>query len=99
VYEIRFARSVAKELRALRSRDRVVVLDAIEEKLSHDPAVEARNRKPLVGLVPPFEAVLPVWELRVGDFRVFPDVSDDGRTVYVRAVRRKPSHRTTEEIP
>jgi mRNA-degrading endonuclease RelE of RelBE toxin-antitoxin system len=52
----------------------------------------------LPGLVPPFEAIPPIWELRIGDRRVFYDVDEEGRTVYVRAVRRKAPHATTEQI-
>ena len=66
--------------------------------LTREPGVETRNRKQLVSLVPPFEAVPPVWELRIREYRVFYDVSEEERTVYVRAVRRKPSHRSTGEI-
>lgn len=57
-----------------------------------------KNRKILVSLIPPFEVVPPVWELRVGDHRVFYDVAEEEEAVYVRAVRHKPPHRTTEEI-
>jgi mRNA-degrading endonuclease RelE of RelBE toxin-antitoxin system len=48
--------------------------------------------------VPPWTAEPPIWELRVGEYRVFYDVSPEAKVVYVRAVRRKPPHRTTEEI-
>ncbi len=41
--------------------------------------------------------VPPIWELRVGEFRIFYDVAEEERKVYVRAVRRKPPHKTTEE--
>jgi mRNA-degrading endonuclease RelE of RelBE toxin-antitoxin system len=34
----------------------------------------------------------------VGEYRVFYDVGEVERVVYVRAIRRKPPHRTTEEI-
>jgi hypothetical protein len=34
-------------LRALVARDRVIVLDAVDEQLTHQPTVETRNRKPL----------------------------------------------------
>ena len=34
----------------------------------------------------------PVWELRVGDHRVFYDVDAEILVVIVRAIRRKPSH-------
>ena len=49
-------------------------------------------------LVPPFEAVPPVWQLRIGDHRVFSDVDSVHKKVFVRAVRRKPPHLTTEQI-
>jgi len=42
--------------------------------------------------------VVPIWELRVGEFRVFYDVDEEAQTVFVRAVRHKPPHKTTEEI-
>jgi hypothetical protein len=43
-------------------------------------------------LEPSFEHELPVWELRVGAFRVFYDVQEDERQVHVRAV-------TTQRTP
>ena len=45
-----------------------------------------------------WEAVPPVWELRVGESRVFYDVSEEDSVVYVRAVRRKPRGKKTEDI-
>ncbi len=57
----------------------------------------SRYRKELVGLVPPWDQVRPVWELRVGDYRVFYDVDAADRTVLVRAIRHK-GRRTTGEI-
>ena len=98
VFEIEFARSVEKDLSGFRAFDRNRILKAIEEQLSREPCVETRNRKALVNLIPPFEAVPPVWELRIGDYRIFYDVDEDKGIVCVRAVRRKPPHKTTEEI-
>jgi mRNA-degrading endonuclease RelE of RelBE toxin-antitoxin system len=86
------------ELAALRVFDRRKVTDAIRAGLLHDPFAANRNRKPLPGLVPAFEHVPPVWELRVGEYRVFYDGDEASRTVYVRAVRHKPSGATAEEI-
>jgi len=60
--------------------------------------VRTRNRKPLANLIPPWTAELPIWELRVGAYRVFYDVSEEEKVVYVRAVRKKPAGTTTEEI-
>lgn len=87
-----------EDLARLRPFDRNAILDAIEKQLRHEPAKETRNRRPLPGLVPGFEAEPPIWQLRVGDFRVFYDVDEEADTVAVRAVRRKPPERTTEEI-
>lgn len=98
MYEILLSVGVQQELGKIRIYDRKVLLDAIEARLSEKPNVETKTRKPLLGLIPPFEAVLPVWQLRVGDYRVFYDVSEQERKVFVRAVRRKPPHKTTEEI-
>jgi mRNA-degrading endonuclease RelE of RelBE toxin-antitoxin system len=39
-----------------------------------------------------------VWELRVGDVRVFYDVDAEAQEVNVRAVRRKGQGQTTEDI-
>jgi mRNA-degrading endonuclease RelE of RelBE toxin-antitoxin system len=44
------------------------------------------------------EYVHPVWELRVGERRVFYDADETTGQVAIRAVRHKPPHKTTEEI-
>ena len=98
MYRIRFARDVLKDLKELRAHDRKIVVDAIEKNLIDQPTTVTRNRKPLASLVPPWTAEPPVWELRIGDYRVFYDVAEDESIVYVRAVRKKPRARTTEEI-
>lgn len=51
-----------------------------------------RNRKLLEPLVPDFEAVPPIWELRVGDYRIFYDVCEEEKIVYIRAVRYCAEH-------
>ena len=98
MFGVRLAQDVVKDLRRLRARDRQRILEAIETMLPHEPLVPTRNRKRLAGLVPPWTAEPPVWELRAGRFRVFYDVSEEEETVYVRAVRKKPSGATTEDI-
>jgi len=98
VFEIEFVRSVEKDLAKVRKFDRGRILDTIEKQLSHEPNIEMRNRKILVNLVPPFEAVQPIWQLRIGNYRVFYDVDAEEEKVYVRAIRQKPPHKTTEEI-
>jgi mRNA-degrading endonuclease RelE of RelBE toxin-antitoxin system len=98
VYAIRFAKGVEADLKRLTPYYRRHVLDAIETQLPDAPTTPARNRKLLVNLTPPWEAEPPIWELRVAEYRVFYDVSDEEQVVYVRAIRRKPAGRTTEEI-
>lgn len=89
MFSIRFTRGVLEDLRRLRPHDRARVVDEIERCLAEQPQEPSRNRKELTALVPPWEHVPPVWELRVGDHRVFYDVDAGGRLVVVRAVRRK----------
>ena len=67
-------------------------------QLSNQPTVPTRNRKILIDLTPTGEANPPVWELRIGAYRVFYDVDEDEKVVYVRAVRDKPPTMRTEDI-
>lgn len=97
-YTIEYAEGVADDLNDLRAYERKSVLDAIEKQLLHEPTRATKNRKILVGLVPPWEHVPPVWELRIGAYRVFYDVDGESLTVTIRAIRHKPPHKTTEEI-
>ena len=71
---------------------------AASRLLAYEPARATRRRKCLAALSPSFEHVPPVWQLRVGDFRVFYDVDEAGSTVHVRAVRRKDPDQRTEDI-
>ena len=86
------------ELQAIKPFYRRQIVDAIDEQLVHEPNVETKNRKILTGFQSYFEHDEPVWELRVGRYRVYYDVSEESKTVVVRAVREKPPHVTTEQI-
>jgi len=97
-FEIKLLADSVRELKGLRVHEQRRIADAIESQLRHEPIATSRNRKCLVGLTPSFDHVPPVWELRVGEFRVFYDVDTQAQVVYVRAVRRKPHGQTTEEI-
>jgi mRNA-degrading endonuclease RelE of RelBE toxin-antitoxin system len=98
MFTIVFAESVADDLKSLRAYERNLVLDTIDEQLTHEPLRHTRNKKELQGLVPPWEYVPPVWELRISEFRVFYDVDAEISVVTVRAVRCKPASSTTEDI-
>jgi mRNA-degrading endonuclease RelE of RelBE toxin-antitoxin system len=98
VYEIEIGDGALEEMGKLRAFEGRKMFAAIEEQLTREPAVATWHRKMLPGLKPPFEAVPPVWELSVGEYRVFYDVNEEEKRVHVRAVRHKPPHKTTEEI-
>jgi len=98
VFEIRFAESVEGDLRKIPAYYRNQIFDSIEEQLAHEPETATRNRKLLENLTPPWQTVEPIWELRVGEYRVFYDVSLTESIVYVRAVRKKPRGTKTEDI-
>jgi mRNA-degrading endonuclease RelE of RelBE toxin-antitoxin system len=97
MFDIRFAHGALEDLKRLRAQDRARVVGEIERCLVEQPQEPSRNRKELTALVPPWEHVPPVWELRVDDYRVFYDVDAGARLVVVRAVRRK-GRSTTKEI-
>lgn len=97
MFTVRFARGAVEDLEDVGEHARPRILDTVERSLLAHPLDPSRNRKELVGLVPPWEHVAPVWELRVGDYRVFYDVDREGRQVIVRAIRHK-GRKTMEEI-
>ena len=71
VYKIAYSNGVVDDLKSLGAPERSQILDEIDLQLAHEPNRETRNRKILVGLVPPWEHVPPVWELRFEEYRVF----------------------------
>jgi mRNA-degrading endonuclease RelE of RelBE toxin-antitoxin system len=93
------ARKLWKESTMLNSRLCLMPFArSIQEQLEREPGVATKNRKPLENLIPPWQAVMPIWELRVGQYRVFYDISFEDSIVYVRAIRRKPPGTKAEDI-
>jgi mRNA-degrading endonuclease RelE of RelBE toxin-antitoxin system len=86
------------ELQTIKPFYRRRIIDTIDQQLAHEPNTETRNRKRLLEFQPDFEHDDPVWELRVGRFRVYYDVNEETMVVVVRAIRQKPPHMTTEQI-
>jgi mRNA-degrading endonuclease RelE of RelBE toxin-antitoxin system len=97
-YTIEIRDAAYSELQAIKPFYRRQIVDAIDEQLVHQPNIETKNRKMLAGFQPDFEHDPPVWELRVGRYRVYYDVSEESQNVVVRAIREKPPHITTEQI-
>jgi len=86
------------ELDALRAYDRRTIAERMREQLTNEPAAPSRHRKLLGTVDASFPYRPPLWELRVGDFRVFYDVDASEMAVNIRAVRRKPAGMTTAEV-
>lgn len=86
-YRIELAQSALDDLERFKKFERVVIFDAIESQLLHQPDVETRKRKRLR------ESVLARWELRQGKFRVFYNVLEDKKLVQITAVGFKEHNR------
>ena len=97
MFIVRFAELAREHLAELRPFERNRILDEIDANLRSSPTARTARRKVLVGATPSFEHVQPVWQLRVGDFRVIYDVDGQDRLVTVRAVLHK-GNKTTGEI-
>jgi mRNA-degrading endonuclease RelE of RelBE toxin-antitoxin system len=98
-FDVELAEGAQDELNGLRAFEHRRVLEAVATQLANQPNVETRNRKRLgEGLTADFEFVPPLWELRVGEFRVFYEVDEAANRVTVHAVREKPPGMTTAEV-
>jgi mRNA interferase RelE/StbE len=85
-YEIVFAPEAEEDFSALRASQRAEALDAIETHLRYEPEKTSKSRiKRLEGLE------RPQYRLRIGDIRVFYDVSgaSESAVVEVLAIREK----------
>jgi mRNA-degrading endonuclease RelE of RelBE toxin-antitoxin system len=82
-FEILLAPEAVEDLRRLKARERTAVREALETHLRHAPMKASRSRiKRLRGMA------RPQYRLRVGEVRVFYDIS--GSTVEVLAIVPKP---------
>jgi hypothetical protein len=111
VYAIRWAEGAREDMKRMKLRAYEVgqIVDSVDGQLSHEPDQQTKHKKIIrPGEQLPFEHGEPVWQLSVGDFRIFYDITkssdenpmpkDTEGLVSIRAVRRKPSHKTTKEI-
>jgi mRNA-degrading endonuclease RelE of RelBE toxin-antitoxin system len=97
MYTIEISRAAQADLATLRVYDRARILDVIRSELPRTPTVAAGHRKMLQDLRPAWDHVPPLWQVRVGDYRVLYDADEAGRVVYIRRVIRKGT-KTTGEI-
>lgn len=96
-FEIQLTELAVEDLASLDPFEQRRVIEEVEEHLTFDPLRTSRRRKMLIGIEPPWEQSQPVWQLRVGDFRVFYDADETTRVVWIRAIRRK-GRKATKEI-
>ncbi len=68
-FEIRFSDSADENLDWFSKRDKQLILDELFRQLTYEPDVETKRRKKLKS------SKLATWELRIGDFRVFYDIT------------------------
>lgn len=97
-FEIQIVPSALNELKAIKVFYQRRITDAIDEQLKQQPTTPTRHRKVLEVTEASFAFDPPLWELRVGDHRVFYDVDEPNKMVYVRAIREKPPHAATEDV-
>jgi mRNA-degrading endonuclease RelE of RelBE toxin-antitoxin system len=76
-HRIEWSPEAIDHLHSLSSRQRALVFDAVDRQLAHEPTVQTRNRKILQ------PNLLAVWELRVGNLRVYYDVAGDPEEIVV----------------
>jgi mRNA-degrading endonuclease RelE of RelBE toxin-antitoxin system len=80
-FRIEYSPDAEGHLRALTARQQAIVMDAVDQRLTYEPTVETRHRKPMRP-----NPVAP-WELRIGNLRVYYDVEEQPEPVVsVRAV-------------
>ncbi|MBN2497906.1 MAG: type II toxin-antitoxin system RelE/ParE family toxin [Deltaproteobacteria bacterium] len=97
MYSIELSELAVEQLEKTKVFDQNRILDEIEKQLTREPTRKTKRKKILKGLKPPWLQAEPVWQLRIGDYRVFYDVDPKLETVTVHAVLYKGS-KTTGEI-
>lgn len=92
MYDIVLDVDAVRDLDACRAFHRVLLLEAIRRHLQERAEVMEGRKKKLTR-----DDGTSVFQLRVGEFRVFYDVEQDTNCVRVRYIRRK-GRKTTGEI-
>jgi len=88
-FDVRFTPTAAAHLRGYKKFQQQMMLDAVAERLTHEPTTETRNRKRLG------ENPLSDWVMRVANFRLFYDVvsEEDRQVVKIKAIGHKDHNR------
>jgi mRNA-degrading endonuclease RelE of RelBE toxin-antitoxin system len=86
-YEIAFTEEAESDLEALDDFHVARLEDEIARQLRHEPSRQTRNRFPMR---PNPRAT---WELRADPLRVYYDVDEESRTVFIKGVGLKEGNR------
>lgn len=84
-----------RELAEVKAFHRKKIADEIDKQLEHQADAPSRNRKMLKAAS---AGSGPMWELRVGEYRVIYEINQDKSKVTVQAVRHKPPEKRTKDI-
>ena len=83
-FEIRYSRLAHSQLKGIRAFDRTAILNQIDSVLTAAPTLTSKARVKLLRQPAPTD-----YRLKVGDFRVFYNVTDDDTVVQVIQVLTK----------
>ncbi len=78
--ELEFTTEAVVDLRYLRKFEQSLIIDDVDRQLTTEPTRQTKHRKPLR----PND--LAKWELRIGKYRVFYDVSAAADSVKIKAI-------------
>ena len=87
MYDIEYTLGAIADLKPFRKYEQQLIVDQIDEQLSHEPAHETRNRKRLR------PNSVAEFELRITRFRVFYDIDENKNLVKIEAVGHKEGSR------
>jgi mRNA-degrading endonuclease RelE of RelBE toxin-antitoxin system len=92
-FSVLYAPEVFGHIDTVERRYHHLIKKTVEEQLTTTPSRKTRNRKPLEELPGPFGST---WELRFGPdnrFRLFYEVDEENRTVWILAMGIKKRNR------
>ncbi len=81
MYSIEYTEEALTDLEYFRKSERQLILDQVDGQLTYEPNVETNNRKRLR------PNQVAEWELRIGKYRVFYDVTTQVNTEVVKIVK------------
>lgn len=98
MFKVEIVPDAVEELGVIPAFHRGRIEQAVEKQLQFEPVKRTKNRKSLEGVLAGFEHDPPLWQLRVGEWRVFYDIDLEEKVVTIRAIRKKLPSSRTEDI-